>query len=1021
MASSLAIAPLPPEVVAQIKSSVSITSVNGVIIQLLKNSLDASAGKVDIQVDYGRGSCIVEDDGLGIAPAEFQPSGGLAKLHHTSKHASNTETHGTQGCFLASLAALSLLSITSHHHLHRSHNSIALSRSQVISRQTPAPEAQHLVSLNHGTRVTVRNLFGDMPVRVKQRAIENADSSRNLKDWDSLRKEVTALILPWQDPISVTIKELSSNTKLRTLRISSRPRDINDDGDLISHICSTLAQASFIPSVDTSSWVSASGSTSAVSIRSGISLDPAPTKGIQFISFGIHPLSNEYGRNILFEEVNRLFANSSFGTVDDLPQLDETEKKRRAEDRRYKSDGFTNKELKGSGKGVDRWPMFYMRIDIHGPMPNHDPVEDVFDDEKKLISITKLLQAVVVEFLRSNNFTPKFIRPPGSPSKRKAESSEVDMGEMGPSGSSTKAIYDMPGTPRQTTYPAVSPKKRAVTKLPTRHSSPRPSSPFDIWPRVKSGRVPALVKTSKTELSNVDEGVQASKGIHPSKHVLARPKGVGRDSTSEIEKPISRGMTPLISKSGTVSQLPFTDVARSTRRPTISPQKEVPIDESPPDTEKDELVPWTDPATKENCFVNMRTGLVQKTPKLSGKPSTEARKGLRSLDRKYGSTRHDLPDQSRQPSDWLNSILTNWNNPVFPPAEPPIPQIQPDWTDTQTQSILHGHHHTCSQAAIDRAFQVSATSSTGRLSKSGLQRARVIAQVDRKFILARMPAAASTDGEVNGEDMLVIIDQHAADERCRIEALMADFCLPPSPPRGMRHDELVPGVRVERLEKSIVFEVAGAESELLERHRRHFADWGVLYCIRPTNPPGEGMDKVVLTALPPGIVERCRLDPKMAIELVRREVWGFDEKGGARASRQIREVDGEGEETTPPDWVARMQGCPAGILEMLNSRACRGAVMFNDVLGVGECEALVRRLGGCKFPFLCAHGRPSMVPLVGVGGGGGEVDKLVEMGRGGEGGVGKKMAGDGDGNGGGGGGFGKAFRLWRGEVREVGG
>ncbi|KAL5345069.1 DNA mismatch repair protein [Pseudogymnoascus australis] len=938
MASSPAIAPLPPEVVAQIKSSVSITSVNGVIIQLLKNSLDASAGKIDVQVDYGRGSCIVEDDGQGIVPAEFQPSGGLAKLHHTSKHASNTETHGTQGCFLASLAALSLLSITSHHHLHRSHNSIALSRSQVISRQTPAPEAQHLVSLNHGTRVTVRNLFGDMPVRVRQRAMENAESSRNPKDWDALRKEVTALILSWHGPISVAIKELASNTKLRTLRISSRRRDINDDGALISHICSTLAQASFTPSVDTSSWVSASGSTSTVSIRSGISLDPAPTKGIQFMSFGIHPLSNEDGRNILFEEVNRLFANSSFGIVDDLPQLDETEKKRRAEDKRYKSDGFTNKELKGSRKGVDRWPMFYMRIDIHGPIPSHDPVEDVFEDEKTLVSITKLLQAVIVEFLRSNNFTPKFIRPPGSPSKRKAESSEVDMDGMGLSSSSMKAIYDMSGAPRQATNAAASPKKRAITKLPTRHLSPRPSSPFDVWSRVKSGRVPALVKTSKTELSNVNDGVQATKGVQPLKHVSEEPKVAGKDSASKIEKPIPRSTTPLISKSGAVSQLPFMDVAKPTRRPATSPKDEVPIHESPPVIEKDELVPWTDPTTKENCFVNMRTGSVQQTPKLSNKPTSETRRGLRTLDRKYGSIRHDSLDQSRQPSDWLNSILTNWNNPVFPPAEPPIPQIQPDWTDTHTQSILHGHHHTCTQAAIDRAFQVSATSSTGRLSKSGLQRARVIAQVDRKFILARMPAAASADGEVSGEDMLVIIDQHAADERCRIEALMADFCLPPSPSRGMGQDELVPGVRVERLEKSIVFEVAGAESELLERHRRHFADWGVLYCIRPANPAGEGMDKVVLTALPPGIVERCRLDPKMTIELIRREVWGFDEKGGARPSRQVRGMggpDGEGE-TTSPDWVARMQGCPAGILEMLNSRACRGAVMFNDVLERGS-------------------------------------------------------------------------------------
>ena len=943
---------------------------------------------------------------------------GTAQIYiDTSKHASNTETHGTQGCFLASLAALSLLSIISHHNLHRSHNSIALSRSQVISRQTPAPEAQHLLSLNHGTRVTVRNLFGDMPVRVKQRAIENAESSRNPKDWDSLRKEVTALILSWQGPIFVTIKEFASNTKLRTLRISSRPRDTNDDDALISHICSTLAQASFIPSVDTSSWVSASGSTSTVSIRSGISLNPAPTKGIQFISFGIHPLSNEDGRNILFEEVNRLFANSSFGIVDDLPQLDETEQKRRAEDKRYKSDGFTNKELKGSGKGVDRWPMFYMRIDIRDPTPNHDPVEDVFDDDKTLTSITKLLQAVVVEFLRSNNFTPKFIRPPGSPSKRKAESSEVDIGGMEPSGASTKAIYDVPGTPRQITNATVSPKKRAITKLPTRHPSPRPSSPFDIWPRVKSGRVLALAKTSNTDLSTVDDGVQAAKGFQSSKHALAGSKGAGKDSASKIEKPISRSVTPLVSKSGTVSQLPFMDVAKSTRRPAMAPKKEVPINEPPHDIEKDELVPWTDPTTKENCFVNIRTGLVQQNSKASEHPASETRHGLRTLDRKYGLTRHD---SATQPSDWLNSILTNWNNPVFPPAEPPIPQIQPDWTDTHTQSILHGHHHTCTQAAIDRAFQVSATSSTGRLSKSGLQRARVIAQVDRKFILARMPAAASADGTVDGEDMLVIIDQHAADERCRIEALMADFCLPPLPSRGMGHDELAPGVRVERLEKSIVFEVAGAESELLERHRRHFADWGVLYCIRAANPPAEGMDKVVLTALPPGIAERCRLDPKMAIELVRREVWGFDERGGAGPSRQVRDkggaeqVDGEG--GTTPDWVARMQGCPAGILEMLNSRACRGAVMFNDVLEVGKCEALVRRLGGCKFPFLCAHGRLSMVPLVGVGEGEGSGDeRMVGVGTEREGEVGEKI-GDGDG-----GGFGRAFRMWRGELKGGGG
>lgn len=44
--------------------------------------------------------------------------------------------------------------------------------------------------------------------------------------------------------------------------------------------------------------------------------------------------------------------------------------------------------------------------------------------------------------------------------------------------------------------------------------------------------------------------------------------------------------------------------------------------------------------------------------------------------------------------------------------------------------------------------------------------------------------------------------------------------------------------------------------------------------------------------------------------------------------------------------------------------------MFNDVLSTEECRLLVDRLAGCAFPFQCAHGRPSMVPLVDIGGGG---------------------------------------------------
>ena len=65
---------------------------------------------------------------------------------------------------------------------------------------------------------------------------------------------------------------------------------------------------------------------------------------------------------------------------------------------------------------------------------------------------------------------------------------------------------------------------------------------------------------------------------------------------------------------------------------------------------------------------------------------------------------------------------------------------------------------------------------------------------------------------------------------------------------------------------------------------------------------------------------------------------------------------------------------------MLNSRACRSAIMFNDSLSLEECETLVDKLARTRFPFICAHGRPSMVPLVETGGlGGYEDEKALEM------------------------------------------
>lgn len=89
----MSIQPLPGDVVAQIKSSTAVTSLNGAVCGLLQNSLDASASRINISVDYSRGNCSVEDDGDGIAPESFREDGGLGKLHCMS-------LDGNMGCRL---------------------------------------------------------------------------------------------------------------------------------------------------------------------------------------------------------------------------------------------------------------------------------------------------------------------------------------------------------------------------------------------------------------------------------------------------------------------------------------------------------------------------------------------------------------------------------------------------------------------------------------------------------------------------------------------------------------------------------------------------------------------------------------------------------------------------------------------------------------------------------------------------------------------------------------------------------
>ncbi|KAJ4261654.1 DNA mismatch repair protein [Fusarium torreyae] len=833
---------LPQDVVDKIKSSVNITSLNGVVCGLVANSLDAGASKINISIDYSRGNCTIEDNGSGIPPEEFKDSGGLGKLHHTSKFPSRSSVHGKHGNFLASLATLSLLTITSHHQRHISHNTISIHNSQVLSRQLPSPPESRLVNFDHGTRTTVRDLFGTIPVRVKQRASLSERLALD-KEWSKLIRAVVGMLLAWPSGISVSLKNTSTQRELRF-----RP---SDKTDIMSRTSRLLTQAGLADSSDADGWVPISASCGPVSVKGCICTNPVATRRSQFISLGIYPVVNEFGTDVLYEEINKTFGNSSFGVIDgdqdyrgSSPKLEE----------------FTGKELR-SRKGIERWPMFYLKIATPG-LDGIDSPDRLDGQGQTLSAILDLLKATCYGFLKKNHFRPRKVQL--APDESLLSTSRTLGRSKKPS---KRQPVSSSNSSRASPVPSVSKSDFARA---------RTDSPFEGWHRVKIGRATPLSATSKA----VDL------------------------RTKVREPPPGR----LVGEGGKLLRKPFDE-------PSPEPedsQRGLPAH----GTDSNLAIHTTDSETSDG--------------------NTDA-----------GTTYQRTQKRDKHPSKWLQSVVDSWENPVFQPVQFSIPCIDGSTPD-QIHSCGRGGH-----GNGNIGFDIGSMALNGRVSRQALSQATVIAQVDRKFILVKLPLENATSGSCTHDkesSALVMLDQHAVDERCQLEDLMADYFT-----HGPLMNQISP--IIESLERPIIFEVPGEEWSLLDQHRDSFAAWGIKY----QTIASSHQNKIIVTGLPPSIIERCRLEPRLLIELLRTEIWRSVDSGTPLMRPS----------TSAPDkpLISRFNGCPRGILELLHSRACRSAIMFNDVLTIEQCKNLISRLSRCAFPFQCAHGRPSMAPLIDLGNG----------------------------------------------------
>ncbi|KAI4088003.1 MAG: hypothetical protein LQ344_006378 [Seirophora lacunosa] len=969
-----AIQPLPEEVAAQVKSSATLTSLEDVIVGLVKNSLDAGSRRIDVSVDFSRGGCTVEDDGCGIGPGEFLDTGGLGKAFHTSKYDTANNLHGREGTFLASLAAVSILKITSHHCTNRAIAALIFHHTRAAARLVPAPSHYQLLNRDHGTKVEVHDLFGNMPVRVKQRGLEVSDHREHLRRWESMRKSLVGLILASNSPVDLFFTDVVTSRKISVKSRSADPKGATDEHRAeknfdLAYVCSVLTQAGHIEPDTWATWIRTSARTPFISIRGAFSLHPVESKGTQFISLGIRHIGAGVGANILYDEVNRHFALSDFGKLE-VPSDNQAARKSESKDRRYKKDGHTNRQLRGTGKGIDRWPMFVIRIDLQEALSRPFAGGDGTEDPNVLSNILKVLGAMVTSFLSDHHFRPRKSRERRRPVKTNP------LGQLSMASASPTAPD--------------SPSKRAQIEPRTGKSNNGIGFSQDLighriqLPNVKMDRIRYL-----------DEGFKKWSRIKSGSREAAENRSAVRPSTSKKGSVVSDGtvsaqLTSVQRLLDPLESKPLNEVLEdcSSKSPEGQGGRgdealEDGIDEIAPCVAAEDTFTWTNPVTKEIISISSRTGLVVPRPRTAATSTVCSPLSLappavaKSLSNRLPGRCTSAPPSVPKAGSWVSDLLKEWENPVFLPApEQGIPQVAFEGPILETSGGAPAQHR-CSHFDLEKAFSTTPSHLSSKLSKGDLSNATVIAQVDKKFILVLMAPTTGHGVEqlpvLDKQQVLVLIDQHAADERIRVENLLAELCTSASSDTRRITSSLghKPDVATTVLSKPIVFEVKNREHAMLMAHARHFAYWGILIDLNFTHRDPVSRDispcKVSVISLPPVIAERCRLEPKLLIHLLRKEIWKRGEDGSTPLIPSLPPSNDDCAEQS--DWLTRISSCPEGILEMLNSRSCRSAIMFNDELRVEECEMLVKKLAKCKFPFQCAHGRPSMLPLVAVGDG----------------------------------------------------
>ncbi|KAM7155045.1 DNA mismatch repair protein Mlh3 isoform 3-T4 [Molossus nigricans] len=272
-------------------------------------------------------------------------------------------------------------------------------------------------------------------------------------------------------------------------------------------------------------------------------------------------------------------------------------------------------------------------------------------------------------------------------------------------------------------------------------------------------------------------------------------------------------------------------------------------------------------------------------------------------------------------SESLQSLFSEWDNPVFAR----YPEVAVNVSSGQAESL---------------AVKIHNILYPYRFTKDMIHSMQVLQQVDNKFIACLMSTKTEENGEAGG-NLLVLVDQHAAHERVRLEQLIIDS-YEKQQSHGSGRKKLLSSTVSPPLEITVTEE----QRRLLRCYQKNLEDLGLGIIFPDTS------DSLVLV----GKVPLCFIE-REANELRR---------GRSTVTKTIVE-EFIREQVELLQTTGGIQGTlPLTVQKVLASQACHGAIKFNDGLSLEESYRLIEALSWCQLPFQCAHGRPSMLPLADI-------------------------------------------------------